>query len=70
MTLKECIAATISMPAYTKFWHPRFFSKGEYIYRDARGWLKDECGYNLIEEEFWAIRLKNPHLADGWEIIK
>lgn len=69
MTLKECIAATTSMPAYTKFWHHRYFSNGEYIYRDARGWLKDTHGYNIDEELFWAVISKNTHLVDGWEIL-
>lgn len=65
MTIQELQAALISMPPGTKFTHP-YFGKDEFIYRDSSGNLRDELGYYLIEDEFFALRKSS--MADGWEI--
>ena len=63
-TLAEVYAALVSMP-FTKFIH-RSFTDEEYIYGDSFGMVRDENGYCLPKDEFFALRKES--MADGWYI--
>lgn len=68
MTKQEALSILVSMKPGTKVTH-RYFSDGEFIYRDENGKLRDEEGCFLIENEFWISRSGAPW-EDGWSIKK
>ena len=67
MTRAETMALLISKP-YTKVNH-KYFTHGEFAYIDDKGDFRDEEGYFLIWDEFWAIRQGTIWETD-WTVVE
>lgn len=65
-TIQEVISLITSLP-FQKFSHP-YFSDDEYIYGDGAGHLCDESGYQLLQGEFWNLRMTT--MKDGWFMVE